>query len=152
NALPIHFTVVFSEPVTGFANDDVSFTGTTAPGTLIASVSGSGATYDVAVSGMTGSGSVVVSISAGAAVDTAGNPSGASTSSSVIFDIVHPSVTINLAAGQADPTNASPILLTVVFSKAVTGFTDSDVLFTGSTAGGPLSASVSGSGATYTVT
>ena len=33
-----------------------------------------------------------------------------------------PTVTINQAAGQADPTNASPINFTVVFSEAVTGF------------------------------
>ena len=36
-------------------------------------------------------------------------------------------MTINQAAGQADPTNASPINFTVVFSEAVTGFTGSDV-------------------------
>jgi hypothetical protein len=34
-----------------------------------------------------------------------------------------PSVTINQAAVQPDPTNASPVLFTVVFSESVTGFT-----------------------------
>ena len=43
-------------------------------------------------------------------------------------------MTINQAAGQADPTNASPILFTVVFSESVTGFTDRDVTFAGTAA------------------
>jgi len=62
-----------------------------------------------------------------------------------------PTVTINQASAQADPTNASPVLFTVVFSEAVTGFTGSDVSFAGSTVVGTLVASVTGSGATYTV-
>ena len=51
---PIVFDVVFSEPVTGFADNDVTLSGTA--GATTASVSGSGATYTVAVSGMTGAG------------------------------------------------------------------------------------------------
>ena len=46
-----------------------------------------------------------------------------------------PTVTINQAAGQADPTGASPINFTVVFSEAVTGFASADVTLSG-TAGG----------------
>jgi hypothetical protein len=61
-----------------------------------------------------------------------------------------PSVTINQAAAQADPTNDSPILFTVVFSEPVSGFTDSDVDLSASSLPG-LSASVSGSGPSYTV-
>lgn len=44
------------------------------------------------------------------------------------------SVTINQAAGQADPTSTSPINFTAIFSEAVTGFTSSDVTL-GGTAG-----------------
>ena len=40
----------------------------------------------------------------------------------VINDATAPTVTINQAAGQADPTNASPINFTVVFSESVTDF------------------------------
>jgi hypothetical protein len=76
---PIHFTVVFSEAVTGFATGDVTVGGT-APGTKTATVSGSGTTYNVAVSGMTGGGTVVATIAAGRATDAAGNPNSASTS------------------------------------------------------------------------
>jgi len=62
-----------------------------------------------------------------------------------------PTVTINQAAAQADPTNASPILFTVVFSTPVQGFATGDVSLAGSTVGGTLVATVSGSNADYTV-
>jgi hypothetical protein len=153
NLSPILFTVVFSEPVTGFTGSDVSFAGSTVGGTLSANVTGSGATYTVSVTGMTGTGDVVASLAAGAATDSTGNTSLASTSTdnTVAFDNVAPTVAIDQAAGQADPTDGSPILFTVVFSEPVTGFTQSDVSFAGSTVGGTLVANVTGSGATYTV-
>ena len=66
-------------------------------------------------------------------------------------DTIPPSVTINQAAGQADPTSTSPINFTVAFSETVTGFTASDISFAGSTVGGTLSAAVTGTGATYNV-
>src|SRR5205807_2113693 len=140
------FTVVFSEAVTGFTGSDVSFAGSTAGGTLVASVSGSGASYTVWVTGMASPGNVVASIPAGAASDAAGNASAASgsTDNTVTFDNLAPTVTIDQAAGQSFPTRRSSDLFTVVFSEAVTGFTGSDVSFAGSTAGGTLVASVSG--------
>lgn len=151
---PIVFAVTFSEPVTGFTAGDVAFNGT-APGTLVADVAGSGASYTISVSGMTGDGSVTVSIPAGAAQDAAGNPSTASTSTdntvSFTVDTTQPSVTIDQAQQQVDPTTASPILFSVVFSEPVTGFTAADIHFNGSTQQVLLSATVSGSGAQYTV-
>ena len=153
SASPIVFSVVFSEPVTGFSNTDVSFTGSTAGGTLAAVVTGSGENYTVSVSGMTTSGTVVASIPSGAAVDADNNATGASTSTdnSVTFNSPPPTVTINSAVGQPDPATGGPISFAVTFSKPVTGFTASDVVFTGSTAGGTLAAAVTGSGAEYTV-
>ena len=267
SASPINFTVTFSETVTGFTASDISFAGSTAGGTLTATVTGTGPTYNVAVSGMTGTGNVVVSVPAGAATDAAGNASLASTSTdnsvtfyldttaptvqsinrvgttptnaasvswTVLFsesvtgvdasdfalattgavtgatitsvsgsgsqytvtantgtgngtlglnlvdndtildasanplggtgagngnftgqsytiDKTQPSVTINQAAGQADPTSASPINFTVTFSETVTGFAASDISFAGSTAGGTLTAAVTGTGPTYNV-
>jgi hypothetical protein len=154
NALPILFTVVFSEPVTGFTGSDVSFAGTTAGGSLGASVSGSGTTYTVSVTGSATPGNIVLSVLNNAATDAVGNTSQASTSvdNSVTFDSVRPTVTINQAASQPDPSQLSTMLFSVEFSEAVTGFTSSDVSFAGSTAGGTLVANVSGSDASYTVT
>ncbi len=87
---PINFTVVFSEPVIWDVLPAWIFVGSpapsyfvfsgTAPGTLSATVTGSGTTYNVAVRGMTGSGTVTVSVAARMAYDEAGNPNTASTS------------------------------------------------------------------------
>lgn len=60
-------------------------------------------------------------------------------------------MTIDQAAGQADPTSAAPVTFDVVFSEPVTGFDAADIDLSASTAGGPLVASVTGSGTTYTV-
>jgi hypothetical protein len=73
------------------------------------------------------------------------------TDATLTVDTVAPTVTINQAATQVDPTSTSPILFTAVFSEAVTGFTGADISFTGSTATGTKSATVSGTGPTYTV-
>src|SRR5262249_10325811 len=51
---------------------------------------------------------------------------------------------INQSADQPDPTAAGPIRFTVTFSAPVTGFTGTDLDFTGSTAGGSLAATVAG--------
>jgi hypothetical protein len=150
NASPINFTVVFSKPVTGFTSADIVLSGTAAGGAT-AVVSGSGTTYNVVVSGMTGSGTVIATVPAGAAQDTAGNGNANSTSTdnTVTYDVTAPTVTINQAVDQADPTNASPINFTVVFSETVTGFANTDVILTGTA--GANTAVVTGSGTTYNV-
>ncbi len=66
-----------------------------------------------------------------------------------VRDTIAPMVTINQAAGQADPTSQSPILFDVLFSEAVSGFEASDVVLTGSATS--VQASVTGSGAAYSV-
>ena len=153
NASPIVFTAQFSEDVTGLTGTDISFTGSTAPGTLAASVSGSGSTYQIQVSGMTGSGVVMISIPANSVVDGSGNNNQASTGgdNAVTYDVTPPTVTINQDVSQSDPTAVSPILFDVAFSEAVTGFSAGDVSFAGSTTSGTLSAAVTGSGTTYQV-
>jgi hypothetical protein len=65
------------------------------------------------------------------------------------IDTTRPSVTINQAAGQADPTGTSPVNFTVTFSEPVNGFTGADVALSGTA--GPTTATVTGSGASYTV-
>ena len=88
NAPSINFTASFSVPVTDFTTGDVTLSGT-APGTMIATVTGSGMSYNVAVTGMTGAGTVVASIAAAAAHDTAGNANLASTTTdnSVTYEL-----------------------------------------------------------------
>src|SRR3989449_39610 len=79
--------------------------------------------------------------------DAAGNRS-PSAPVTVTVDNVAPTVTINQAAGQADPTNAAPINFTVAFSEPVSGFTGTDVTLSG-TAGGAKNVAVSGGRRTH---
>jgi hypothetical protein len=58
--------------------------------------------------------------------DVAGN-SATFTSAAFKIDKTAPTVTINQAAGQVDPTKGSPINFTVVFSESVTDFVAGDV-------------------------
>ena len=78
------------------------------------------------------------------------NNASTSTDNTVSWDSVAPTVTINQAGGQADPTGTSPITFTVVFSETVTGFATGDITISG-TAGGTKTATVSGGPTTYSV-
>jgi fibronectin type 3 domain-containing protein len=65
-------------------------------------------------------------------------------------DQTPPTMTIDQASGQIDPTGVSPILFAVTFSEPVAGFTADDIVLQG-TAPGPLKAAVTGRGTTYQV-
>ncbi len=134
-ASPIHFTAVFSGPVTGFSGDDVTLGGGANPtSAVVTEISPhDGTTYDVAVSGMNAAGTVTASIAADAVLDGGGNgntPS-SSTDNTVTFGFL-PAVAIDQASGQADPTGASPVHFTAVFDAPVTGLTGSEVTLAGS--------------------
>ncbi|MBI3895536.1 MAG: hypothetical protein HY313_06365 [Acidobacteria bacterium] len=64
-------------------------------------------------------------------------------------DTTRPTVTINQAAGQEDPTSTSPINFTVVFSEPVTPSAAGRVTLSGTA--GATTAVVTGSGTTYNV-
>lgn len=102
-ASPIHFTVVFDEPVADFGNSagDVSLSGSAGATTAVVTEIGplDGTTYDIAVSGMTGSGTVTAGVPAAAATDASGNPNVASTS----LDN-----TVTYAAPTPPPPDAAP--------------------------------------------
>ncbi len=152
---PINFTVVFNEPVVDFATGDVTLGGTASATTGIVSeiAPNDGTTYNVAVSGMTGSGTVTASLASGVAHDASANLNEASTSSdnsvSYILDNTAPTVSIDQASGQVDPTSVSPINFTVIFSEPVTDFATGDVSLGGSA--GATTGTVTGSGTTYNV-
>lgn len=81
---PILFSAVFSQPVTGFSAADVDFSGSTAGGTLAASVTEvapkDGTSFEISVTGMTDAGDVVASIPAGKVADAQFSTNTASTS------------------------------------------------------------------------
>src|SRR5207249_1535709 len=110
---PITFTAVFSESVSGFTGSDVVIGGT-AGGTKTVDVTGGPSTYTVAVSGLTTGGTVIATIPAGGATDASPYTTlfRSSTDNTVTFDPTPPTVTINQAAGQADPTSTAPITFT----------------------------------------
>lgn len=83
------------------------------------------------------------------AIDTAGNVDATPASFTWTVDTVSPTVTVNQAAGQADPTGGSPINFTVEFSESVTGFDGTDVTVSGTA--GATTAVVTGGGTTYNV-
>ena len=149
NSSPIDFTLTFSEPVADFTDVDVTLSGTA--GATTAEVTGGPITYNVAVGGMTGSGTVVATIAADVAHDAAGNGNTASTSTdnTVTYDDTRPTVTINQATAQGDPTNTGPIHFTAIFNEEVTDFTSAGVTLSGTA--GATSAVVSGGPSTYDV-
>lgn len=159
NADTLIFRVTFSEQVTGVGAADFAVNGgTTATVTGISAVS-PGGPFDVTVSGgnLAGFNGVVGLDFSGAMniTDPAGNPvanTEPATDETYTLDNTAPTVTINQAAGQTDPTNSSPINFTVVFSEAVSDFDDAaDVNLSASTAPGTLSAVISGGPTTYNV-
>lgn len=135
NVLPIRFSVIFSEEVHDFDETDVAFGGA-APVTVF-DVSGTGASYTISVSAVGSDGAIAPRVPAGGATDVAGNLNLASTSAdnSITVDRTRPTVTVNQASDQTDPTSVTAILFDVVFSESITGFDASDVAMGGSASG-----------------
>jgi hypothetical protein len=140
----IHFTVVFSAPVSEFTAADLALSGL--PG-LTAAVSGVGTTYDVAVSGMGQTeGPVTAWVPAGVAHDASGAPNLAAPILAGVY-YTRLTVTISRAAGQPDPSGGPVLHFAVVFSAPVSDFTAADVNLNPP----GLTAAVSGAGTTYDV-
>ncbi len=134
-AIPV--TVTFSETVTGFAASALTLTNGTA-----SAVSGSGATYSFTVTATT-QGTVTVAFAAGKFHDVPGNLNTATTTLSVVFDTVRPSVSLTSSVASATfNTGSFPVVVT--FSEAVTGFDASSL-----TIGNGAAANFAGSGASY---
>jgi hypothetical protein len=121
NANSVSWTVTFSESVTGVGTSDFGLVRSGISGGSISSVSGSGATRTVTSSTGTGNGTLGLNLTSVAGiVDGVGN--GLSATLPVVgdtytIDKVAPTVTVNQAVGQADPTKSSPIAFTIVFSE-----------------------------------
>jgi hypothetical protein len=152
NTSPIHVTITFSEPVTGFtpttASGDIVIGGVGGTGSNPA---GSGASYSFDLT-PSGQGAVTVQVPANSAQDAATNFNDLpSNTFSITYDSTSPTVTINQAAGQLDPAHGTAaIKFTVVFSEAVTGFAGTDVALSGTAV--PTTATVTPvSATTYTV-
>jgi len=156
NNVPINFTVVFNEPVTGFATGAVSLGGTAGATTALVTeiAPNDGTTYNVAVTGMGGNGTVTASIAGGVCVDTAGNGNAASTSTdnTVTFDTIIPIVT-NVTSTAADGAYGAgqTVSVAITFSKVVT-VTGGPPQLTLATGGPGTSVNCSGGSGTNTLT
>jgi hypothetical protein len=110
----------------------------------------SGGSYDITITSSMSDDSHTMSATQ---ADDAGNNSPSSGTIGVTVDTVNPTVTVEQASGQADPTNTTPINFTIIFSKAVNGFTSGDLTITG-TAGatiGTVTETAPNDGTTYNV-
>ena len=136
SAATLTYNVTFSESVTGLATGDFSLSGTSC---TLGVLSGSGTTYTLTVTSCADGASVGLSVLANAVSDAAGNsgPAATTAAATVTIDRTGPTVTINQAATQADPANASPVLFRVVFSEPinVSSFTAADVTIGGTATG-----------------
>lgn len=126
NTAPINFTVVFDQPVIGFATGDVVLSGTA--GANVAIVTGGPTTYNIAVVGMTTCGTVIANIPAGVCTNTLTQPNLASTSTdntvtyTALPSIVNPVPNQQVCAGSA----TSAINFTSTPAGASFAWTNSD--------------------------
>lgn len=140
NSTPINFTITFSEAVnaTTFTAADISNSGTASGVSWQVTNSGDSQTFTVTAS-TSGAGTLLPRIVTGAVTDLAGNANASisEASQSVSYFDAPFTVTVNQAIGQADPTNASPVNFTVVFSSAVGyhSFASADVIQNGTATG-----------------
>lgn len=155
SATTMDLTVTFSEAVTGvdIGDFDVGTTGTAnaAP----TSVSGSGTTYTITLTSVTGDGAIRLDLKgSGTGIqDKAGNAiaGGYTAGAAIILDHTAPTVA-SIVPDTVGPTNATTLTQTLTFTEAVTGLDINDFSITRTGTAKAAVASVSGSGATYTVT
>ena len=121
-------TSTFTEAVSDFVQSEVSLRGSAA--SITAWRANSDNTVYTATITPTASGTVTIDVAAGVATDAANNANTAATSKTVSIDVDRPTVTIGVPSG----TQTGAFNATITFSETVSGFTQSDVSLTGSTA------------------
>jgi len=153
NAGSVAWTVVFTNPLSGLTASNFSLVngglGGTPAITAVSPVGGAPVT-NWTVTASTGAGDGTLSLNL---VNDTGLDHSLSnlTFSGQIYTIdrTAPTVTIDQAAGQADPTSSAPANFTVVFSEPVIGFDGADVTLSGTA--GATTAVVTGGPTTYNV-
>ncbi|HEX7297557.1 MAG TPA: Ig-like domain-containing protein, partial [Solirubrobacteraceae bacterium] len=154
NALPILYTVTFSEPVTGFAAADLTRGGTSTGGTV--AVTGSGASYEISVSGALTDGTLTFTIGANKAQDAAGNTNTASTSTdnSVTYDATAPTLTLTAPANNSTTSNTTPTISGAAGNAAGDSSTVTVKIYNGTGTGGTVAQTLTPTrtGATWTTT
>ncbi|HXA18384.1 MAG TPA: lamin tail domain-containing protein [Thermoanaerobaculia bacterium] len=158
-AASVHFTVTFSESVTGVDSSDFTVAASGPTGTSVTGVTGSGTTYTVTVNTGSGDGTVGLNLTDNdSIVDAATNPLGGTgagngnfTGQTYTVDKNAPSV-VSINRVGAATTAAASVSWTVTFSESVTGVDANDFTLAASGVTGSSITGVAGSGTTYTVT
>ena len=127
-------TVVFSEAVTGFVQSELVVTGTSGASITAWNPQTGGTDYEATIT-PTSSGTAIFNVAANVAKDTADNQNTAATQKTVQVDMTSPTVSINVPSGVQN----GAFDVTVVFSEAVTGFVQSELVVTG-TSGASITA------------
>ena len=145
NASSVSWTVTFSESVSGVGTADFALANSGLGGSpAITGVTGSGATRTVTASTGSGDGTLGLNLVdddsirdvATNVLGGAGSGNGNFTGQLYTLDRTAPTVSVEQAAGQDDPTNDQPIQFTADFSGPVSGFTPADVTLGGSSGHG----------------
>ena len=158
----VHFTVTFSEDVSGVDASDFALATTgSISGASVADISGGGNTYTVNVNTGTGDGTLRLDIiDDDSIMNTTSTPLGGAGAGNGSFTsgeayTIDRSAAIVTGSLRADtnPTAAESVNFTVIFSESVSGVDASDFFLTttGAIAGASITG-ISGSGNTYTVT
>ncbi len=157
----VSFLVTFSESVTGVDSADFTLTNTgSIAGASVGSVTGSGATRTVNVNTGTGSGTIRLNVADNdSIVDALGLPLGGTGAGNGSFtagqiytiDRSFPTVSSSIRL-DSNPTSLGTVSFLVTFSESVTGVDAADFNLTTTGVTGTSVGSVTGSGATRTIT
>ena len=156
---PVNFTVVFSNPIVAstFTVSDITQTGASGVTWSITN-SVNSTTFTVSAISVPGSGLLTLqpSLAAGVVADAAGNTNSpsSSTDNTVIYDAsAPPTVTVNQASTQADPTSVLPVNFSVVFSEPINAgiCTPADITQNGTATGITWSITNSGDNTNFTL-
>ena len=158
---PLKWTVTFSESVSGVDTSDFALVATGTAGGSISQVTGSGSSYTVVVSSIAGAGTLQLDLidndsitdAAGNKLGGTGTGNGSYSGPSYTVDHVGPTATLSCSApcGPTNPTSATTLQWQVTFDESVSGVGLDDFALVASGTSGTLQ-SLSGSGASYTVT
>ena len=140
--------ITFTEAVTGFVQSDLSLSGT-ASASVTAWNTTDNTTYTTTITPTT-SGTVTLGIAADVATDGANNPNTAAVSKTVAVsvDTTSPGVSISVPS----EVQNSAFNVTITFTEAVSGFTQSDLSVGGTASASVTSWSANSDNTTYTAT
>ena len=135
----LEFTVLFSEDMTGVTDTNFALTGTLAgTGTIASAVAvGTGQSWTVQVTGVSGDGTLGLDLANNTGIiDALSNALTTVTFTGELYDVDNSGATVtSITRKDPNPTAASILEFTVLFSEDVTGVTDTNFALTGTLAG-----------------